>query len=229
MLAIVLSAERFKQYVYGRRVEILTDHQPLKYLLTTDVPEPRLARLLNRLRVFDYTISYRAGKDHGNADALSRMVDEGSYGEINFDEQNNIVLNVIHLKSDCMNRQQLADDNLKWIYDLKLKNHVTNVRPIVDMFPSPEAKSLYQQWNRIYIIGKNLFRQYVDSSDCVTFQYVVPSEQRQYILQKSHDHCTAGHLGFEKTLHRIVPKFYWYKHIDDIKQYVQTCSSCQQG
>ena len=38
MLAIVLSAERFKQYVYDRQVEILSDHQPLKYLLTADVP-----------------------------------------------------------------------------------------------------------------------------------------------------------------------------------------------
>lgn len=75
MIAIVLSIERFKQYVYGRQVVILSDHQPLKYLLTADVPEPRLARLLNRSRVFEYKIDYRAGKEHGNADALSRMVD----------------------------------------------------------------------------------------------------------------------------------------------------------
>ena len=56
MLAIVLCVERFKQYVYGRQFTILSDHQPLKYLLTTDVPENRLARLLNRLRIYDYTI-----------------------------------------------------------------------------------------------------------------------------------------------------------------------------
>ena len=82
MLAIVLSTERFKQYVYGRQVEILSDHQPLKYLLTADVPEPRLARLLNRLRVFEYKINYRASREHGNSDALTRMVDEGSLGKL---------------------------------------------------------------------------------------------------------------------------------------------------
>ena len=229
MLAIVLATERFKQYVYGRQVEILSDHQPLKYLLTADVPEPRLARLLNRLRVFDYKISYRAGKEHGNADALSRMVDEGSFGEVNFDEDSNVVLNAIHLNSDYENSQQLLDKNIQWMYDLKLGSRRLGIRPLITVFPSDEAKSLFTQWNRIFIIGKNLFREYIDSEDCVTYQYIVPSLQRSYVLDKSHDSKTAGHLGIEKTLHRIIPKFYWYKQITDIKKYVQSCSRCQQN
>ena len=52
MLAIVLSVERFKQYVYGREFLILTDHMPLKFLLTADVPDARLARLMNRLLIY---------------------------------------------------------------------------------------------------------------------------------------------------------------------------------
>ena len=229
MLAIVLSIERFKQYVYGRQVVILSDHQPLKYLLTADVPEPRLARLLNRLRVFEYKIDYRAGKEHGNADALSRMVDESHYGEVNFDEDSNVVLNAIHLKSDFMNKQQLTDPNIKWIYDLKKESRHLGVRPLINEFPSAEAKSLYIQWHRIYILGKNVFREYVDTNDCVTYQYIVPMKQRPYVLEKSHDTVTSGHLGVEKTMHRIMPKFYWYKQIREIKDYVQSCERCQQN
>ena len=70
MLAIVFSVVRFKQYVYGCEFVILSDHQALKYLLTADVPNARLARLLNRLRIYNYTIDYRMGLKHGNADAL---------------------------------------------------------------------------------------------------------------------------------------------------------------
>ena len=96
-------------------------HQSLKYLLTADVPDARLARLLNRLRIFNYTIDYRMGSKHGNADALSRMVNEDDLAPLvdNLDEDNNIVINAIHLRFDAMNREQLRDENLKWLYDVK--------------------------------------------------------------------------------------------------------------
>jgi hypothetical protein len=59
LLAIVLSLEYFKQFVYGRPITILTDHQPLKYLLTVEEPAQRLARWLEKLKMFDCTIEYR--------------------------------------------------------------------------------------------------------------------------------------------------------------------------
>ena len=62
MLAITLAVEHFKQYVYGRKFQIITDHQLLQYLLTADAPAARLARLQNRLLRFDYEIIYRYGK-----------------------------------------------------------------------------------------------------------------------------------------------------------------------
>lgn len=88
---------------------------------------------------------------------------------------------------------------------------------------------MYIQWHRIYILGKNVFREYVDTDDCVTYQYIVPMKQRPYVLEKSHDTVTSGHLGVEKTMHRIMPKFYWYKQIGEIKNYVQSCERCQQN
>ena len=165
MLAIVLSVERFKQYVYGREFVILSDHQPLKYLLTADVPDARLARLLNRLRIYNYTIDYRMGSKHGNADALSRMVDEDEVTPLvdNLDNENNIVINAIQLRSDTMNRDQLKDENLKWMYDLKQRFRETGIKPTIDTFDSVESKSLYSQWNRIYVFNHNLFREFIDS------------------------------------------------------------------
>jgi hypothetical protein len=62
LLAIVLSVEHFKEYVYGRQFRILSDHEPLKFLATTDVPSPRLARLQRRLNIYNQVIEYRAGK-----------------------------------------------------------------------------------------------------------------------------------------------------------------------
>ena len=97
MLAIVLSVERFKQSVYGREFLILTDHMPLKFLLTADVPDARLARLMNRLLIYTYTIEYRAGRSHGNADALSRMLDENQCVSASFDDSQTVVINALRL------------------------------------------------------------------------------------------------------------------------------------
>ena len=230
MLAIVLSVERFKQYVYGREFVILSDHQPLKYLLTADVPDARLARLLNRLRIYNYTIDYRMGSKHGNADALSRMLNEDDLAPLvdNLDEDNNIVINAIHLQSDAMNREQLRDETLKWLYDLKQQFRRTGIKPVVTTFDTIEAKSLYSQWNRIYVFNDNLFREFVDTDDHIIYQYIVPFDQRDFILNQCHDSVLSGHLGFEKTRDRLVRKFYWYNQLKDIEHYVRTCLVCQQ-
>ena len=76
LLGIVLSVEHFKQYIYGRYVEIWIDHEPLKFLSTADVPSPRLARLQKLLNIYNYSIQCGPGKANGNADALSRLVEE---------------------------------------------------------------------------------------------------------------------------------------------------------
>ena len=73
LLAIVMAVKHFKQMLYGRHFRVITDHQPLKSLLKSDDISPTLLRWLEYLKLFEFTIEYRSGKSHGNADALSRL------------------------------------------------------------------------------------------------------------------------------------------------------------
>jgi hypothetical protein len=68
MLAKVLACEHFRQMLYGTRFEVVTDHQPLNALLTSNTISPRLYRWKSRIEMFDMEIQYREGKKHGNAD-----------------------------------------------------------------------------------------------------------------------------------------------------------------
>ena len=68
LLAIILACEHFRQMLYGVKFNVVTDHRPLKDLLTSTNLSPRLARWLSRLEMFDPVITYREGKKHGNAD-----------------------------------------------------------------------------------------------------------------------------------------------------------------
>ncbi len=72
MLAIIGSLKKFRHYLIGRRVKVRTDHGSLRWLLQFKNPEGQLARWLEFLSDFDLDLEYRPGRQHQNADGLSR-------------------------------------------------------------------------------------------------------------------------------------------------------------
>ena len=72
LLAIISSVKHFHHYLYGRHFLIRTDHGSLQWLLRFKRPEGQLARWLETLYMYDFTIEHRSGRLHGNADGLSR-------------------------------------------------------------------------------------------------------------------------------------------------------------
>ena len=77
-LSIIFGVKRFHQYLYGRNFTILLDHKPLQYLLgeTRGIPamaSARIQRWALTLSAYNYTIAYKPGAAHANADGLSRL------------------------------------------------------------------------------------------------------------------------------------------------------------
>ncbi|KRY03530.1 Retrovirus-related Pol polyprotein from transposon, partial [Trichinella patagoniensis] len=54
------------------RFLVRTDHSCLRWLTTFKEPEGQVARWLESLAELDFEVEHRAGRLHGNADALSR-------------------------------------------------------------------------------------------------------------------------------------------------------------
>ena len=78
-LAIMFGISKFHQYLYGRKFTLYTDHRPLSHLFhpCRSVPQmtsSRLQRWALVLSSYQYDIRYKTGKDHGNADAFSRLL-----------------------------------------------------------------------------------------------------------------------------------------------------------
>ena len=72
-LALVWAVNYFRPYLYGRRFTLITDHCPLSWLKTLPEPRGRLARWILVLSEYDWSNRHRSGKQHGNADGLSRI------------------------------------------------------------------------------------------------------------------------------------------------------------
>ena len=75
LLAVVRFTRHFKHYLLGRRFVVRTDHNSLTWLMGFRNIEGQLARWIEELSSYDMQIVHRAGKDHVNADGLSRIPD----------------------------------------------------------------------------------------------------------------------------------------------------------
>ena len=76
LLAVVWGLEHFRLYIYGKPIELLTNHQALEPLIkrnrSNKTYSARLTRWLDRLAHFDIQIKHVAGKHLNLTDYLSR-------------------------------------------------------------------------------------------------------------------------------------------------------------
>ena len=76
LLALVTFLNHFRFYLLGRSFLVRTDHNSLTWLMRFRHIEGQLARWIEAVAQFDFKIAHRAGKNHGNADGLSRIPQE---------------------------------------------------------------------------------------------------------------------------------------------------------
>ena len=72
-LAIVCGIKRYRHYLQDNKFEIISDHRPLQWLETHKDEKSRLGRWAIELSSLKYKITDKPGKEHANADFLSRI------------------------------------------------------------------------------------------------------------------------------------------------------------
>jgi hypothetical protein len=134
-MVIAKAISFFKYYLYGKEFTVRTDHQPLKHLFTAPHLSDRIYRWYIDIGDYKFKIIYRKGKQHGNADAISRLTDESDENKQE-NEQNENTNTIICLKQQNLigskhtlaitlestnNIDQTSDVNIQWIRNLILK------------------------------------------------------------------------------------------------------------
>lgn len=100
LLGIVYATKKFHNFIYGRKITVITDHKPLVNLLNknvSDIVSSRLQRMKIRLLKYELEVKYLPGKYMYVADLLSR-----SYLR-NGDEEDKWVTEVVHTVSSSFN------------------------------------------------------------------------------------------------------------------------------
>jgi hypothetical protein len=76
LAAVMFALKQWRQFLYGAKCELYTDHKSLKYFFTQKELNMRQIRWLELIKDYDLTINYTTGKANVVADALSRKSTE---------------------------------------------------------------------------------------------------------------------------------------------------------
>ena len=199
-----------------------TDHRPLQWLRNLACPSTRLARWLLIVRQFEFRIEFVSGISNAAADALSRFFIYGKDEEEDETEPG-IVLNNVRLNdSDQKQGDQDIEILKSWI--------LSGSRPEKQAESnSNELNCYYRHFDKFKVVGGNVYRELKTKSRESVFQYVVPKEKREQVLELLHDSVWSGHLARDKTLDKFQERFYWPKSYTQVLEHVKACDICQRA
>jgi transposase InsO family protein len=197
LLAVIFGTKIHRCFLYGRKFQIVTDHAALKWLITVKNHQcARLTRWILKLSEYEFDIIYKPGKQHVNADVLSRHV-----GVINGTGEVRQEINDLELSLSVIAQEQSMDENC-----VRLRAQVE--RGSTSRFHIDEHGILvYQQ---------------TDGRKCI----FVPKTLVPIVIHHHHDKIWAGHQGITRTQELIKLRYYWPSLRKDVESYVNKCHSC---
>jgi dUTPase len=226
LLAVVAAVEHFNYFLYGRPFIIRTDHSALQWMMNFRNIQGQLARWLEKLQQYDFSIVHRRGVKHGNADALSRRpcaehdcvycLRREAEDKVNGQEKEqraslgvSIISPENRLTKEEIRDAQTKDEGvgpvLRWFEESLVRPDWSVVAPC-----SKVTKVLWAQWDSLRLREGCLYRKWEDvTGESNRLQLIVPKVLQSDILKQLHGNKTAGHFGVNKTLQRVKERFYW--------------------
>ena len=230
LLSVIYFLRLWKYYLSHRPFILRTDHEALKWIRKMEEPKGMILRWLETLAHFDFTIQFRPGKKHANADALSRVeharpLDTSDLLDENIAE-GFAALSLMEGKRDELLQAQREDDDL------------ATVRTWIETGSWPtskEAKMFGRDLRAYHAIGPTLM---IDDEGVIVKteepsfhrqekRVCVPATLRTKLMRQIHEE--HGHRGHNNTFEQFARRFYCPGMSVEARLVVQMCEICQKN
>ena len=236
LLAVVLAVTHFRPYLYGRKFLLRTDHASLIWLYKRSDPSHQIARWLELLAEFEFTLEHRAGSKHGNADGLSRCTDcpqctriesrDGgpTHAEIQTTIQPQVGAVALKPYVDQAELEQFQDTPNTPIAIIK-ETLMTGVAPDPRLVETSDAElGKYVSLLPRMEVRAGILKIRGQDPDKDIWTVVCPRPLREPIIWEIH---RQGHIGMDRTIKRIQKEWYWPGLTADTRRLINSCEVCQ--
>ena len=209
LLAVFYAVKKFRPYLHGRPFDIITDHHTLCHMLKLQDPSDRICNITMYLQKYDYTIKYKSGKKHTDADSLSRNpVDEP--------DENEPELSLCSFETTDIATIQREDSHLRPI-----------IEALLTLFDEGEVPDSKIRNLHDYSLQEGVLYKANYNPSGRLWLLCVPASLQIQAIKTVHDDPTGGHLGLARTLATLKGRFFWPSMFRTVRRYVAGCQVCQ--
>jgi hypothetical protein len=224
LLAIVKCFEANRHYLIGRHFRCFTDHKSLTWINKQPNLSRRQAAWVEKLQEYDCSLEYLPGEANTVADVLSR---QAVYAPKCATCQRKVEVEAAVIQAEDPARseeltQSLDPRGTDWKEACDEDDFYHRVvAGLAETDESGKPRVPSSQYRRYRIDEGVLY--YED-------KLYVPERMRKYVLAREHDTVLrGGHSGDNRTLAKLLPKYYWPNVVDTVIAYIRSCDSCQKN
>lgn len=244
MLAVVWALGSLRNFIYGTKVKIYTDHQPLTFTISPKNNNAKLKRWKAYIEEHDYEMHYKPGKANVVADALSRIqINSLTPTRHSADNDDNCYIPSTESPINVFKNQLVFKLGQHSHYILEVpftgyKRHIfTEPRFSIDFLTSKLKSFLIPgQLNGIYtsepIMGtiqeiyKDQFNPRIVKARFSQSQVIDLNDEERQLEEIKKEHNRAHRNAKENAL-QMLKNFYFPKMHKIIQQFVKTCEICK--
>lgn len=212
---LALAVPHFRDYLYGRKFTVFSDHNSLEYFTTFKEKSSRLNKLVSKLVDYDFDVIYKKASSPAikAVDHLSRFPVTAIIATL--DKNMPISNNDLALISTNFNSEQLKDPQIEII-----RKAIISPKTISDRNVLRRSRRFSLRNDLIYL---NLWCKNQES-----YALYVPKSLINSVLHHIHDDLVAGsaHFSFKKCYDRLKRHFYWPTMRQDLATHISRCHSC---
>lgn len=257
-LGMYWAVKQFRQYLWGRKFKLITDHQPLTYSLSNT--NRRIFRGKLELEEYDYELIYKPGRHNVVADALSRI----KTNEINVND-----MEIAESESDIetANTADTSDDYYIWTTEKPINLFHTQIIFKIANLETDAYEQVFRNYHRHTIIRKSysensivdIFKKHLNpkGQNCLkapisilqliqeTFKkhfetnkiykvFISETMLEDVRMDEEQDNIIRethhyGHRGLKENKKQILQKYFFPSIERKLKIFLQACDTCKKA